>query len=86
MCDRQSAIHLSKNQQFHEGTKHIDVKLQFIREILKKGTVKKTKEQAEDNAADMLTKVVTRAKLEHCLATVAQRLYRPLKLTRNNHR
>lgn len=66
-CDNQSAIHLSKNQQFHERTKHIDVKLQFIREIIEKGTVSIVKVKTEDNAANMLTKIVTQTKLEYCL-------------------
>ncbi|TYK03226.1 Retrovirus-related Pol polyprotein from transposon TNT 1-94 [Cucumis melo var. makuwa] len=42
-CHSQNAIHLSKNQQFHERTKHIDVKLHFIREMIEKRTVKITK-------------------------------------------
>ena len=29
--DSQSAIHLSKNQDVHERTKHIDIRLHFIR-------------------------------------------------------
>ncbi|GJV77066.1 retrovirus-related pol polyprotein from transposon TNT 1-94 [Tanacetum coccineum] len=33
-CDNQSAIHLSKNAMFHEGTKHINVRYHFIREIV----------------------------------------------------
>ena len=32
-CDSQSAIHLSKNTMFHERTKHIDVRLHFVREM-----------------------------------------------------
>ena len=32
-CDSQSAIHLSKNSAFHERTKHIDVRLHFVRDI-----------------------------------------------------
>lgn len=40
LCDNLSAIHFSKNQQFYDMSKHIDVKLQFIREEVEKGTVK----------------------------------------------
>lgn len=32
MCDNQSTIPLSHNQQYHERSKHIDVKLHFVRE------------------------------------------------------
>ena len=31
-CDSQNAIHSSKNQMYHERTKHIDVSYHFIRE------------------------------------------------------
>jgi len=31
-CDSSSAIQVSKNQVYHEITKHIDVKLHFVRE------------------------------------------------------
>nr|GFD11164.1 retrovirus-related Pol polyprotein from transposon TNT 1-94 [Tanacetum cinerariifolium] len=37
--DSQSAIHLAKNQVYHERTKHIDVRYHFIREILEEGGV-----------------------------------------------
>ena len=42
-CDRQSAIHLMKNIMYHERTKHIDVRYNFIQEIVSQGaiTVKK---------------------------------------------
>lgn len=39
-CDNQSAIHLSKHQVYHERSKHIDVKLHFIRDTISKGEVK----------------------------------------------
>lgn len=32
-CDNQIAIHLSKHQGYHERTKHIDVKLYFVRDV-----------------------------------------------------
>ena len=65
-CDSQSAIHLIKNQRFHERTKHIDVRFHFIRDVVEEGTIKVVKVITDDNAADMLTKIVPLAKFAHC--------------------
>ncbi|KAH9767170.1 hypothetical protein KPL71_011175 [Citrus sinensis] len=51
-CDSQSAIHLSKNQTHHERTKHIDVKLHFVRLEVSKGTVKMLKESSDSENDD----------------------------------
>nr|CAD1837441.1 unnamed protein product [Ananas comosus var. bracteatus] len=69
--DSQSAIHLSKDQMFHERTKHIDVKFHFVRDVIGKRTVTVKKIGTEDNPADMLTKSLTIAKFKHCLDLVA---------------
>ena len=68
--DSQSAIHLAKNQVFHARTKHIDVRYHFVREILEEEEIVIRKVPTSENPADMLTKVVTRAKFEHCLDLV----------------
>jgi len=68
--DSQSAIHLAKNQVFHARTKHIDVRYHFVREILEEEEIVLHKIHTTENPADMLTKVVTRAKFEHCLNLV----------------
>ena len=65
--DSQSAIHLSKNQSHHEKTKHIDVKLHFVRLEVSRGAVKLLKIHTEENPADMLTKVVPTAKFIICM-------------------
>ena len=65
-CDSQSAIHLIKNQRFHERTKHIDVRFHFIQDVVEKGAIKVEKVITDDNAADMLTKIVPLAKFAHC--------------------
>ena len=66
-CDSQSAICLSKNQVHHEKTKHIDIKLHFVRLEVSRGVVKLLKIHTDDNIAEMLTKVVPVIKLEFCI-------------------
>ena len=66
-CDSQSAIHLAKNQVYHARTKHIDVRYHFVWEIIEEGGVLVQKIKTDDNPADMLTKVVTSIKFNHCL-------------------
>ena len=60
-------VHLSRNQVFHERTKHIDVRLHLIRDILSDGKVRVEKVATEENATDMITKVVPTSKFQHCL-------------------
>ncbi|KAA0066627.1 Aspartyl-tRNA synthetase [Cucumis melo var. makuwa] len=57
-CDNQSTIHLCKNLQHHSRTKHIDIKFHFIREQIEKQEVEVLKVYTNENAADMLPKVV----------------------------
>ena len=66
-CDSQSAICLAKNQVHHSRTKHIDVRYHFVREIVDEGNILLQKIGTADNPADMLTKVVTGIKFQHCL-------------------
>ena len=54
--DSQSAIHLTKNQGYHERTKHIDVRLHFIREVVASKKVKVEKIHTNDNPTDFITK------------------------------
>lgn len=66
-CDSQSAIHLAKNQVHHARTKHIDVRYHFVRDVIEEGDVSLMKVHTNENPADMLTKVVTGSKFQHCL-------------------
>ncbi|GKA00333.1 hypothetical protein Tco_0672883 [Tanacetum coccineum] len=66
-CDNEGAIHLSRNNVFHEKTKHINVRYHFIREVLEAKTVEVLKVGTEHNAVNALTKVVPGHKLQHCL-------------------
>lgn len=66
-CDSSSAIQLSKNPKYHEGTKHIDARMHFIREEISTGTVDVIKIASEINPADMLTKPLPTVKFINSL-------------------
>lgn len=66
-CDSQSAIHLTRNPMYHERTKHIDVRMHFIRDVVALGTVMVKKIPTADNPADMMTKLVATSKFRQCL-------------------
>ncbi|KAE8658886.1 Detected protein of unknown function [Hibiscus syriacus] len=69
-CDNLSIIHLTRNQVFHERSKHIDVKLHFVRDVITKGSITVNKIPTEENPADMLTKALPATKFRHCLDLV----------------
>ena len=70
LCDNNSAICLTKHQVFHEKSKHIDVRLHFIRDQIDKGEVEVLRVSTNENAADALTKALPYSKLKHCLELV----------------
>ncbi|KAG8499473.1 hypothetical protein CXB51_005963 [Gossypium anomalum] len=69
-CDSQSAIFLTKDQMFHERTKHIDVRYHFVRDIIARGHIVVSKISTHENPADMMTKSLLITKFEHCLDLV----------------
>jgi len=66
-CDNQSVIHLANHQIYHERTKHIDVKLHFIRDVIESEKVKVETVSTEENPADMFTKSLSSVKFKRCL-------------------
>ena len=70
-CDSQSAIDLSKNATFHFRSKHIEARYHWIRLVVEKRLMQLRKIYTEKNPVDMLTKVVTKEKLELCAETAS---------------
>ena len=67
-CDSQSAIHLSKNSVFHKRTKHIDLGLYFVRDVIVEQQVVVEKISTKVNPIDMLTKSIPATKFEQALS------------------
>jgi hypothetical protein len=63
--DNQSAIALTKDNQYHARTKHIDIRFHFIRWIVEQGAVRLVYCPTEDMVADTLTKALPSAKVKH---------------------
>ncbi|CAM8981006.1 unnamed protein product [Rhodiola kirilowii] len=64
--DSMSALHLCRDPVYHERSKHIDVRLHFIRDIIDKGVIRIEKILGDENPADFGTKVVPYVKFELC--------------------
>ena len=56
LCDNQSAIKLVHNPEFHQRTKHIDVKYHFIRKQQTNGNIDVNYIESQNQRADILTK------------------------------
>ena len=62
--DSQSAICLTNNLVFHVRMKHIDVRYQFVQEIISEGRILL---ETVEKLIDILTKVVITIEFNHCL-------------------
>ncbi|AAF19226.1 Highly similar to Ta1-3 polyprotein [Arabidopsis thaliana] len=69
-CDSQSAICLSKNSVYHERTKHIDVRFNYIRDVVESGDVDVLKIHTSRNPVDALTKCIPVNKFKSALGVL----------------
>ena len=58
--DNNSALKLTRNPEFHNRSKHIDVKHHFIREKVDEGVINTQRVDTKDNLADLFTKALPR--------------------------
>lgn len=63
--DNKGAMDLARNNAFHARTKHIAIRYHFIREAVEKGEVDLGYRRTEDMPADIFTKPLAHARLEH---------------------
>ena len=63
--DNTSALKLIKNPEFHQRSKHIDVRYHFIRDLYNKGEIDVTYVKSEDQLADILTKQIPKSRFEY---------------------
>lgn len=66
-CDSQNAIALSRNHVHHEKTKHVDVKYNFVRELVSLKIIDVVKIATQYNPADVFTKVLPVGKMREAL-------------------
>lgn len=62
--DNQSAIKLVKNSEFHQRSKHIDIKFHFIREQFEKGVILPQYVNTASQEADIFTKALSKIVFE----------------------
>ena len=56
ICDNSSSIKLSKNLVMHGRNKHIDVRVHFLRNLTKEGTIELVHCASQDQVPDIMTK------------------------------
>ena len=61
-CDNQSCIKLPKNPVFHDKSKHIEIKYEYIRDMVEKGAMKLQYIAIDEQVADVLTKPLSKVK------------------------
>ena len=64
-CDNQSCIKLSENLVFHDKSKHIGIKYQYIYDMVEKGDVKLQYVAIDEQVMDLLTKSLSKVKFEY---------------------
>ena len=71
--DNQAAIALTRDNQYHLQTKHIDVRYHWIRWVVEKGSIRLIYCPTDDMVADILTKALPSAKVKHFAASLGLR-------------
>ncbi|GJX31264.1 retrovirus-related pol polyprotein from transposon TNT 1-94 [Tanacetum coccineum] len=76
-CDNKSAIALSCNNVQHSGSKHIDIRFQFIKEHVENGVIELYFVNTEYQLADIFTKALARERFEFLINKLGMRSFTP---------
>jgi len=68
--DNQEAGQLTRNAVFHKRTKHVDIRHNFIRELVEEGTISVSYIPTTEMPADILTKGLGASKHNTCKTTL----------------
>ena len=63
-CDNESCVKFSENPVFHDKSNHIEIKYQYIKDMVQRGAVKIQYVAMDEQIVYFLTKPLTRVKLE----------------------
>ncbi|GJU67703.1 retrovirus-related pol polyprotein from transposon TNT 1-94 [Tanacetum coccineum] len=81
-CDSKSAITISCNMVQHSRTKHINIRYHFIKEHVKKGTIKLYFVRTKYQLADLFTKALPRERFEYLVHRIGISCMTPTELER----
>jgi hypothetical protein len=65
-CDNQSAIKISKNPMYHSKTKHFEIHLNYVQDMVDNRKVAVDYTATDQQPADILTKALARIKFSRC--------------------
>ena len=65
LCDNQSCIKMTENHVFQDRLKHIEIRYHFICDMVQRGALKLQYISTDEQVADVLTKPLSRVKLEY---------------------
>ena len=65
LCDNQICMKMIENLMFHDNMNHIEKRYFYIHDMVYKGAIKLQYVSIDEQVADVLTKPLSRVKLEH---------------------
>lgn len=77
LCDNQSAIRSIHSPEFHQRTKHIDIRYHFVRSLQEDGVINVLFVPSKEQKADILTKSLPKPDFE--------KMRESLGICENNH-